>query len=161
MIIKKYQAANETDAIILAKEELGKNVIIMNVKKVNPKGIARIFKKSRVEVTAAIDDGKSYKDAVEKADKEALASIKTEDKDVSSNKSKDKNKKNNTKIFKMKKDEEDLKAMYSKELDETENKVQKAKAKKAELQKDELDNSSKEKLEEQLFKVLAQKQEEK
>ena len=34
MIIKKYQANTETDAIILAKEELGKDAIVMNIKKI-------------------------------------------------------------------------------------------------------------------------------
>ena len=38
MIIKKYQARNEADAIILAKEDLGKDTIIMNVTKITPKG---------------------------------------------------------------------------------------------------------------------------
>ena len=66
MIIKKYQANNEADAIILAKEELGSNVIIMNVRKITPKGLARIFKKSKVEITAAVDDEKSYEKAEEK-----------------------------------------------------------------------------------------------
>ena len=52
MIIKKYQARNEADAIILAKEELGNDAIIMNVKKITPKGLGKLFKKSKVEVTA-------------------------------------------------------------------------------------------------------------
>jgi len=61
MIIKKFQANNETEAIILAKEELGKDAIVMNIKKISPKGIYKLFKKPVVEVTAAIDDNITYK----------------------------------------------------------------------------------------------------
>ena len=56
MIIKKFTAATEKDAIIMAKEELGSDAIVMNVKTIKPAGIMRIFKKTRVELTAAIDD---------------------------------------------------------------------------------------------------------
>lgn len=60
MIIKKYQAMSETDAITLAREELGKDVIVMNVKKINPKGVSKMFKRPQVEITAAVDDSKVY-----------------------------------------------------------------------------------------------------
>ncbi|MDD5935724.1 MAG: flagellar biosynthesis protein FlhF [Clostridiales bacterium] len=56
MIIKKFQANSETEAIMLAKEELGKDAIVMNIKTISPKGIFRLFRKSTVEVTAAIDE---------------------------------------------------------------------------------------------------------
>lgn len=56
MIIKKFQAQTETEAIVLAKNELGKDAIVMNIKTIAPKGIYRLFKKSVVEVTAAIDE---------------------------------------------------------------------------------------------------------
>ena len=56
MIIKKYKALTEKEAILLAKEDLGPDAIVMNVKKIKPGGIMRLFKKSRVELTAAIDD---------------------------------------------------------------------------------------------------------
>ena len=78
MIIKKYQARNEADAIILAKEELGNDAIIMNVKKITPKGLGKLFKKSKVEVTAAVDDGKSYANAEKKADEMAKKKIQKE-----------------------------------------------------------------------------------
>lgn len=61
MIIKKFQANNETEAIMLAKEELGKDAIVMNIKTISPKGIYRLFRKPLVEVTAAIDDNIIYK----------------------------------------------------------------------------------------------------
>ena len=61
MIIKKFQANTETDAIMLAKEEMGKDAIVMNIKTISPKGIFKLFHKSLVEVTAAVDDSVSYK----------------------------------------------------------------------------------------------------
>jgi len=46
---------------MLAKDELGKDAIVMNIKTVSPKGIYKLFKKPLVEVTAAIDDNISNK----------------------------------------------------------------------------------------------------
>lgn len=60
MVIKKFQAKTETEAILLAKEELGKEAIVMNIKTEKPKGLYRFFKKPIVEVTAAVDDNASY-----------------------------------------------------------------------------------------------------
>jgi flagellar biosynthetic protein FlhF len=56
VIIKKFQANTEKDAIMLAKEELGKDAVIMNIKTISPKGIYKLFKKPVVEVTAALDE---------------------------------------------------------------------------------------------------------
>ncbi len=56
MVIKKYIAKTEEAATVLAREELGKDVVIMNVKKNIPKGIAKLFRKESVEVTAAVDE---------------------------------------------------------------------------------------------------------
>lgn len=56
MIIKKFQANTETEAIMLAKEELGKDAIVMNMKTITPKGIYKLFRSPTVEITAAIDD---------------------------------------------------------------------------------------------------------
>ncbi len=56
MVIKKFIAKTEEEATRLAREELGSDVVIMNVKKSEPKGIARFFKKPSVEVTAAVDE---------------------------------------------------------------------------------------------------------
>ena len=63
MIIKKYQAETEKNAILQAKEELGKDAIIMNIKTTAPRGIYKLFRKTVVEVTAAIDDIPSYEKA--------------------------------------------------------------------------------------------------
>lgn len=47
---------------MLAKEELGKDAIVMNIKTISPKGINRLFHKPLVEITAAIDENITYKD---------------------------------------------------------------------------------------------------
>lgn len=67
MVIKKYIAKTEEAAVELAKAELGKDAVIMNVKKMEPKGIYRLFRKASVEVTAAVDEI-----LPEKEEKEAL-----------------------------------------------------------------------------------------
>lgn len=56
MVIKKFIAKTEQDAIDMAKAELGKDAVIMNVKKTDPKGITKLFRKASVEVTAAVDE---------------------------------------------------------------------------------------------------------
>ena len=56
MIIKKFQGNTETEAILLAKNELGKEAIVTNVKVIKPKGLARLFKKPIYEITAALDE---------------------------------------------------------------------------------------------------------
>lgn len=71
MVIKKYIAATENEAIALAKAELGEDVTIMNIKENNPKGLSKLFKKSSVEVTAAVDDVK--KEQVRPESKPAVA----------------------------------------------------------------------------------------
>lgn len=60
MIIKKFLAKTETEAIEMAKKELGSNAVVMNIKKVQPKGLAKLFVKSKVEVTAALDENIVY-----------------------------------------------------------------------------------------------------
>jgi flagellar biosynthesis protein FlhF len=61
VIIKKFQANTETEAIMLAKEELGKDAIVMNMKTIAPKGIYKLFRKPLVEITAAVDENITYK----------------------------------------------------------------------------------------------------
>lgn len=56
MIIKKFQAATETEAMMMAKEEMGSNAVIMNIKTIKHRGISRLFKKDIVEVTAALEE---------------------------------------------------------------------------------------------------------
>ena len=56
MIIKKFQGNTETEAIMLAKDNLGKDAIVMNIKTIKPKGLFKAFRKTLVEVTAAVDE---------------------------------------------------------------------------------------------------------
>ena len=56
MIIKKFQAATETEGILMAKHELGEAAVIMNIKTIKHRGLARLFKKDIVEVTAALEE---------------------------------------------------------------------------------------------------------
>lgn len=60
MVIKKFQAETETEAIMQAKEELGKDAIVMNIKVIKPKGLQKFFRKATVEVTAAMDEEDNY-----------------------------------------------------------------------------------------------------
>lgn len=60
MIIKKYLAKTEKEAIEMAKEELGAGAVVMNIKKIQPKGLSRLFVKGKVEVTAALDENIVY-----------------------------------------------------------------------------------------------------
>ena len=60
MIIKKFLANTEKDAIKMAKQELGSNAVVMNIKKVRPRGLAKLFVRSKVEVTAALEEDVSY-----------------------------------------------------------------------------------------------------
>lgn len=46
---------------MLAKEELGKDAIVMNIKTISPKGIYKLFRKPVVEITAAVDENITYK----------------------------------------------------------------------------------------------------
>ena len=70
MIIKKYLAKTETQAIEMAKEDLGSNAVVMNIKKISPKGLAKLFMKGKVEVTAAIDENVEYRSTEKNVAKE-------------------------------------------------------------------------------------------
>ena len=56
MIIKKFQAKTENDAVEIAKKELGQGVVIMNVKTIKKKGLFGIFRGTMVEVTVAMEE---------------------------------------------------------------------------------------------------------
>ena len=51
MIVKKFQAPTEREAIIKAQEELGSTAVVLNVKTIKQRGFAKLFKKDAVEVT--------------------------------------------------------------------------------------------------------------
>lgn len=56
MIVKKYTAPTEKEAVLKAKEELGAGAVVLNVKTIKQRGIARLFKKDYVEITAALEE---------------------------------------------------------------------------------------------------------
>ena len=56
MIIKKFTAKTEKDAIENAKKELGEGVVVMNVKDVKAKGLFAFLKPHTVEVTVALEE---------------------------------------------------------------------------------------------------------
>ena len=56
MIIKRFQAPTETEAMMMAKEEMGSAAVIMNIKTIKQRGFSRLLKKDVVEVTAALEE---------------------------------------------------------------------------------------------------------
>ena len=56
MIVKKFQAPTEKEAILKAKDELGSNAVVLNVKTLKQRGVFRLFKKDVVEITAALEE---------------------------------------------------------------------------------------------------------
>lgn len=56
MIVKKFEAPTETEAVLKAQEELGSNAVVLNVKTLKQRGIFRLFKKDVVEITAALEE---------------------------------------------------------------------------------------------------------
>jgi len=42
MIIKRFQAPTETEAMMMAKEEMGSAAVIMNIKKIKQRGFLRL-----------------------------------------------------------------------------------------------------------------------
>lgn len=56
MIIKKYTAKAENEAVEAAKRELGEGVVVMNVKNVKKKGFLAFLKPPLVEVTVALEE---------------------------------------------------------------------------------------------------------
>ena len=56
MIIKKFVAKTEEEAVEAAKKDLGSGAVIMNVKTVKRRGLAALFFPKKVEVTAALEE---------------------------------------------------------------------------------------------------------
>lgn len=63
MIIRKFVAKTEEDAVEAAKKELGAGAVIMNVKTVKRKGLAALFCSKKVEVTAALEENSTQQAA--------------------------------------------------------------------------------------------------
>lgn len=56
MIIKKFQAKTEEEAVNIAKREMGENVVVMNVKYSKKKGLFSFLRKPMCEVTVALEE---------------------------------------------------------------------------------------------------------
>ena len=56
MIIKKFTAKTEKEAIENARAELGEGVVVMNVKPVKNKGLFAFLKSPMMEVTVALEE---------------------------------------------------------------------------------------------------------
>lgn len=56
MIMKKFQAKTEEEAISAAKKEMGENVVVMSSRSVKPKGLFSIFKKPLIEINVAMEE---------------------------------------------------------------------------------------------------------
>ena len=54
MVIKKFQAPTEAEAILKAKEELGSGAVVLNEKTIKHRGLAKLFNQDYVEITAAL-----------------------------------------------------------------------------------------------------------
>jgi len=72
MIIKKFQAKTENEAVEAAKAELGNNVVVMNVRTVKHKGIFAFFKPQMVEITVAKEEETERKEAVKKTEARSI-----------------------------------------------------------------------------------------
>ena len=56
MIVKKYTGKDETEAVMKAKDDLGSNAVVLNVRTMKQRGLAKVFKKDFVEITAALEE---------------------------------------------------------------------------------------------------------
>ena len=56
MIIKKFQAKTEEEAVSAARKEMGENVVIMSVRNLKKKGLFSFLKKPLVEVTVGMEE---------------------------------------------------------------------------------------------------------
>ena len=56
MIIKNFQASTEQEAVLMAKEEMGSNAVVLNIKSTKQRGLKKLFKKDVVEITAALEE---------------------------------------------------------------------------------------------------------
>lgn len=80
MKIKKYTGLNEKEAMFKVREELGREALIVNVKKIKPKGVFKFFRKPYVEVTAASDE-KTVDPVVEQSAEQVAPTIDLKAKD--------------------------------------------------------------------------------
>ncbi len=61
MRVKTFTGKTEEEALKKAKMELGEEAVVLNIKKINQKGIFNFLKNSRVEIMAAVENVQSKK----------------------------------------------------------------------------------------------------
>ena len=79
MIIKKFTAKTEKEAVDLAKKELGEGVVVMNVKDVKAKGFFAFLKAPMTEVTVALEEESERYTAAVSAINNVIASSQTKE----------------------------------------------------------------------------------
>ena len=81
MIIKKFTAKTEKEAIDNARKELGEGVVVMNVKPVKNKGLFAFLKTPMVEVTVALEEESEKYTAAVSAINNVIASSQNKEKE--------------------------------------------------------------------------------
>lgn len=81
MIIKKFTAKTEKEAIDNARKELGEGVVVMNVKPVKNKGLFAFLKSPMVEVTVALEEESEKYTAAVSAINNVIASSQNKEKE--------------------------------------------------------------------------------
>ncbi|MCM1121447.1 MAG: flagellar biosynthesis protein FlhF [Eubacterium sp.] len=82
MIIKKFTAKTEKEALDNAKRELGEGVVVMNVKEVKAKGLFSFLKPRTVEVTVALEEESEKYTAAVSAINNVIASSQSKEKET-------------------------------------------------------------------------------
>ena len=82
MIIKKFTAKTENEAVENAKKELGEGVVVMNVKDVKAKGFFAFLKPHMTEVTVALEEESERYTAAVSAINDVIASNQTKEEET-------------------------------------------------------------------------------
>lgn len=85
MIIKKFTAKTEKEAIDNARAELGEGVVVMNVKPVKSKGLFAFLKSPTVEVTVALEEESEKLTAAVSAISSVIASSQNKEEETAQN----------------------------------------------------------------------------
>ena len=85
MIIKKFTAKTEKEAIDNARRELGEGVVVMNVKPVKNKGLFAFLKSPSVEVTVALEEESERYTAAVSAINSVIASSQNKEEEPTKN----------------------------------------------------------------------------
>ncbi len=85
MIIKKFTAKTEKEAIDNARAELGEGVVVMNVKPVKSKGLFAFLKSPMVEVTVALEEESEKLTAAVSAISSVIASSQNKEEETAKN----------------------------------------------------------------------------